>query len=83
MKTLNGMAIAISGLVFAGAAALAAVPASADTAYLSGDPNGPSQAISQTNDCGNGDTPTDVFCQNLASQIQGDHNTATLTGKQW
>jgi hypothetical protein len=25
-----------------------------------------SQATSQVNDCGNGDNPIDVFCQNLA-----------------
>jgi uncharacterized membrane protein len=41
-----------------------------------------SQAVSQANDCGNGDTPIDVFCQNLASQIQGDGNAAALVGEQ-
>jgi hypothetical protein len=41
-----------------------------------------SQAISQVNDCGNGFQPTDVFCQNLASQIQGDDNSAALAGEQ-
>jgi hypothetical protein len=41
-----------------------------------------SQAVSQVNDCGNGDSPTNVFCQNLASQIQGDGNAAALTGEQ-
>jgi hypothetical protein len=41
-----------------------------------------SQAVAQTNDCGNGDTPIDVFCQNLASQIQGDDNSAALSGEQ-
>jgi uncharacterized protein YecT (DUF1311 family) len=40
------------------------------------------QAVSQVNDCGNGDTPIDVFCQNLASQIQGDDNSAALSGEQ-
>jgi hypothetical protein len=40
------------------------------------------QAVSQVNDCGNGDTPIDVFCQNLASQIQGDYNTPVLEGEQ-
>jgi hypothetical protein len=40
------------------------------------------QAVSQVNDCGNGDTPIDVFCQNLASQIQGDNNAAALEGEQ-
>jgi hypothetical protein len=41
-----------------------------------------SQAVSQVNDCGNGDTPVDVFCQNLASQIQGDNNAPALAGEQ-
>jgi hypothetical protein len=41
-----------------------------------------SQAVSQVNDCGNGTTPIDVFCQNLASQIQGDNNAPALAGEQ-
>jgi hypothetical protein len=41
-----------------------------------------SQAVSQTNACGNGNSSENVFCQNLASQIQGDENTAALTGQQ-
>jgi uncharacterized membrane protein len=41
-----------------------------------------SQAATQVNDCGNGDEPFDVFCQNLASQIQGDGNTVALEGEQ-
>jgi hypothetical protein len=41
-----------------------------------------SQAVSQANDCSNGDIPVDVFCQNLASQIQGDYNTPALTAEQ-
>jgi len=36
------------------------------------------QATSQTNACGNGFNPIDVFCQNAASQIQGDENIVTL-----
>ena len=41
-----------------------------------------SQAAAQTNDCGNGDNPIDVYCQNLASQIQGDDNSAALSAEQ-
>jgi uncharacterized protein YdeI (BOF family) len=40
------------------------------------------QAVAQANDCGNGDTPIDVFCQNLASQIQGDGNAVALDADQ-
>jgi uncharacterized membrane protein len=36
------------------------------------------QATYQANDCGNGDTPIDVFCQNLESQIQGDGNAVAI-----
>ncbi len=52
-----------------------------------------SQAASQANACGNGEAagigitevrvgPVNVFCQNLASQIQGDNNAPALTGEQ-
>jgi hypothetical protein len=40
------------------------------------------QAVSQVNDCGNGFEPFDVFCQNLASQIQGDNNAPSLAASQ-
>jgi hypothetical protein len=39
------------------------------------------QAISQVN-CGNGFESFNVFCQNLASQLQGDDNSAALAGTQ-
>jgi hypothetical protein len=35
---------------------------------------GKSQAVSQVNDCGNGELPLNVWCQNTASQIQGEGN---------
>jgi uncharacterized membrane protein len=41
-----------------------------------------SQALSQVNDCGNGELPLNVFCQNTASQIQGDENEAALSSAQ-
>jgi len=41
-----------------------------------------SQALSQANACGNGEMPIDVFCQNLASQIQGDGNAMNIIGVQ-
>jgi hypothetical protein len=40
------------------------------------------QAASQANDCGNGELPLNVFCQNLLSQIKGDGNAANLIGVQ-
>ncbi len=41
-----------------------------------------SQATSQINDCGNGELPLNVGCQNTASQIQGDKNTVALSSQQ-
>jgi len=40
------------------------------------------RAESQANACGNGELPLNVFCQNLASQIQGDENAVGLEGQQ-
>ena len=41
-----------------------------------------SQSAAQANDCGNGKLPENVGCQNTASQIQGDDNTAALASSQ-
>jgi hypothetical protein len=41
-----------------------------------------SQAVSQINDCGNGELPLNVWCQNTASQIQGDENSAAMAPSQ-
>jgi hypothetical protein len=41
-----------------------------------------SQAVSQTNYCGNGKLPLNVGCQNTASQIQGKDNSAALFSAQ-
>jgi hypothetical protein len=40
------------------------------------------QAISQTNECGNGDSSEGVLCQSLGSQIQGRHNSPSLAASQ-
>jgi hypothetical protein len=39
-------------------------------------------AVAQVNYCGNGELPENVWCQNTASQIQGDDNTAALSSNQ-
>jgi hypothetical protein len=41
-----------------------------------------SQAASQANECGNGDLPLNVFCQNQLSQRQGDGNAVNVIGVQ-
>jgi len=40
------------------------------------------QATSQANVCGNGVLPLNVYCQNINSQIQGEENSAALSGFQ-
>ena len=40
------------------------------------------QAVSQVNDCGNGELPLDVWCQNTASQTQAEGNEAALASSQ-
>ena len=41
-----------------------------------------SQASTGTNECGNGDEPFNILCQNLLSQIQGDGNALNIIGLQ-
>ncbi|MGH9926932.1 MAG: hypothetical protein ACRD5B_16310 [Nitrososphaeraceae archaeon] len=41
-----------------------------------------SQAISQVNECGNGELPLNVLCQNIDSQVQGEENAVALDGFQ-
>ena len=40
------------------------------------------QATGASNDCGDGQEPTNIGCQNADSQIQGDENSAALTSQQ-
>lgn len=44
--------------------------------------NSQSQTIAQANECGNGILSTNINCQNLASQIQGDGNAVNVIGVQ-
>jgi hypothetical protein len=39
-----------------------------------------SQAVNQVNECGNGELPLNVLCDNINSQVQGDDNIVGLTG---
>ena len=40
------------------------------------------QAKSDINDCGNGELPLNVGCQNTDSQIQGDENVVSMASSQ-
>ena len=44
--------------------------------------NSKSQAAAQSNECGNGVLPEYVYCQNTASQTQGEDNTVGISSNQ-
>ena len=84
MNTKYLVVVAAMAVMLIGATAFAT-----DSAFAGGDGHKKkkggyekSQAVAQLNDCGNGFQPVDVFCQNLASQIQGEDNSAALAGAQ-
>ncbi|MGH9975970.1 MAG: hypothetical protein ACRD8Z_09070 [Nitrososphaeraceae archaeon] len=86
--------VAAMAVMLIGGTALATEDAFADKKKRGGYEK--SQAVSQVNECGNGPTrdgdgstavpvpvgPINVGCQNTASQIQGDDNTAALASSQ-
>ncbi len=72
--------VAAMAVMLIGATALATEDAFADKKKKGGYEK--SQAVSQINDCGNGEMPLDVWCQNTASQIQGEDNGAALSSSQ-
>jgi hypothetical protein len=84
MNTKYLVVVAVMAAMLVAATALATDSAFADKNRKHDGKGGykKSQAVSQVNDCGNGDTPIDVWCQNLASQIQGNDNSAALTAEQ-
>jgi hypothetical protein len=84
MNTKYLVVVAVMAAMLVAATALATDSAFADKNRKHDGKGGykKSQAVSQVNDCGNGDTPINVWCQNLASQIQGNDNSAALTAEQ-
>lgn len=67
---------AIAGITIVVLGSLASVKEVAATKYES------SQASSLANGCGNGEMPLNIFCQNLASQIDGDGNAINIIALQ-
>jgi hypothetical protein len=85
MNTKYMFTVAAMGIMLIGATALATDDAFADKKRHDDNKKGgyeKSQAVSQVNDCGNGELPLNVGCQNTASQIQGDGNEAVLASEQ-
>ena len=70
------------GVIAAFAVMLVAATALATTGNAFATYKSKSQAVSQVNDCGNGELPLNVGCQNTASQIQGDENEVALASEQ-
>jgi hypothetical protein len=56
--------------------------ATTDSAFAGKKKYEKNQATSQTNACGNGKMPLNVFCSNTESQIQGDENQVAITSQQ-
>jgi hypothetical protein len=74
---MNAKSLAVmAGLLLAIVGSLASVNDASATKYES------SQASSGANDCGNGVLPLNIFCQNLASQIDGDGNAINIIALQ-
>jgi hypothetical protein len=79
MNTKHMIIVATMVVMLIGATALSTT----DSAFADGKKKyEKNQAASQVNECGNGELPLNVFCQNLLSQIQGDGNAANIIGVQ-
>jgi hypothetical protein len=79
MNTKYMFIVGAMAIMLIGATALATDDAFADKKKKSYEK---SQAVSQVNDCGNGEWPLNIGCKNTASQIQGDDNEAALASNQ-
>jgi hypothetical protein len=78
MNTKYLVIVAAMTVMLVGATALATT----DSAFAGKKKYEKSQATAQTNACGNGDMPLNVFCSNTESQIQGDENQVAITSQQ-
>jgi hypothetical protein len=78
MNTKYVVVIAAMAVMLIGAAAF-----TTDSAFADGKKRyEKNQVVSQANACGNGELPLNVFCQNIASQVQGDENAVAPAGAQ-
>lgn len=78
MNNIHLLIIATLTVMLIGATALSTT----DSAFAGKKKYEKSQAASQANACGNDDSPFNIFCQNLLSQIQGDGNAVNIIGVQ-
>jgi hypothetical protein len=78
MNTKYFVMVAAMAVMLIGATAFAT-----DSAFADGKKKyEKNQALSQANACGNGKLPMYVFCDNQASQIQGDDNAVSTASAQ-
>ena len=78
MSTKYFVMVAAMAVMLIGATAFAT-----DSAFADGKKKyEKNQALSQANACGNGKLPMYVFCDNQASQIQGDDNAVSTASAQ-
>ncbi len=77
MNTKYLVIVAVMAVMLVGATALAT-----EDAFAGKKKYEKNQAISQTNACGNGELPLNVFCQNIGSQVQGEENAVSAAGSQ-
>jgi len=77
MITKYAVVVAALAVMLVAATALATTDSALATKYKS-----KSQAVAQVNECGNGVLAENVGCQNTASQIQGEDNSAALASEQ-
>jgi hypothetical protein len=78
MNTIYMFIVAAMAVMLIGATAFATDDAFAEKKKK----YGKSQATAQADYCGNGELPENVFCQNLAAQLQGDGNAVNIIGAQ-
>lgn len=76
MITKSKVVIVAMAVMLIGATAIASEDAFAKKG------NSKSQAAAQSNECGNGVLPEYVYCQNTASQTQGEDNTVGISSNQ-
>jgi hypothetical protein len=85
MNSKYMVVVAAMAVMLIGATALASEDAFADKKRHDDKKKGgyeKSQATAQANYCGNKEMPMNVWCQNTASQVQGDGNTPALASSQ-
>lgn len=81
IMTLVAVAV-LAGILIVAATVSQDTLAKSKKKHYNGSDSKRSQTVAQANVCGNGNLPININCQNSASQIQGDGNSANAIGLQ-